>query len=90
MKSTFETIRLFFHRPVGLVELLILYARVQFCTHQDSNYRLSLKTEGICCYIHKTSSVFLSFIYQANVKYFIYKVYAAICTRHHQFSLSFI
>ena len=27
----------------------------------------------------------LSFIYQTNVKYYIYKVYAAICTRHHQF-----
>jgi hypothetical protein len=37
MKSTFETIGLFFHRPVGLVELLILYARVQFYTPQASD-----------------------------------------------------
>ena len=44
MKSTFETIRLFFHRPVGLVELLILYARVQFYTPQASDYRLISKT----------------------------------------------
>jgi hypothetical protein len=26
----------FFHRPVGLVELLILYARVQFYTPRDT------------------------------------------------------
>jgi hypothetical protein len=44
MKSTFETIWLFFHRPVGLVELLILYARVQFYTPQASDYRLNSKT----------------------------------------------
>ena len=44
MKSTFETIRLFFHGPVGLVELLILYARVQFYTPQASDYRLISKT----------------------------------------------
>ena len=41
MKSTFETIWLFFHRPVGLVELLILYACVQIYT---SDYRLISKT----------------------------------------------
>jgi hypothetical protein len=35
---------LFFHRPVGLVELLILYARVQFYTPQASDYRLISKT----------------------------------------------
>ena len=34
----------FFHRPVGLVELLILYARVQFYTLQASDYRLISKT----------------------------------------------
>ena len=67
MKSTFETIRLFFHRPVGLVELLILYARVQFCTHQASDYRLSSKTEGICCYMHKKSSAF-SLVYLIGVR----------------------
>ena len=44
MKSTFETIWLFFHRPVGLVELLILYARVQFYTPRASDYRLNSKT----------------------------------------------
>ena len=44
MKSTFETMWLFFHRPIGLVELLILYACVQFYTHQASDYRLSSKT----------------------------------------------
>jgi hypothetical protein len=46
MKSTFETIYiwLFFHRPVGLVELLILYACVQFYPHQALDYRLSSKT----------------------------------------------
>ena len=41
MKSTFETIWLFFHRPVGFVELLILYACVQIYT---SDYRLISKT----------------------------------------------
>ena len=44
MKSTFETIWLFVHRPVGLVELLISYARVQFYTPQASDYRLISKT----------------------------------------------
>ena len=44
MKSTFETIWLFFHRPVRLVELLILYARVQFYTPRASDYRLISKT----------------------------------------------
>ena len=44
MKSTFETIWLFFHRPIGLVELFILYARVQFYTHQPLDYRLISKT----------------------------------------------
>ena len=44
MKSTFETIWLFVHRPVGLVELLILYARVQFYTPRASDYRLISKT----------------------------------------------
>jgi hypothetical protein len=44
MKSTFETIWLFFHRPVGLVELLILYAHVQFYTPRVSDYRLISKT----------------------------------------------
>jgi hypothetical protein len=44
MKSTFETIWLFFHRPVGLVELLILYARAQFYTPRTSDYRLNSKT----------------------------------------------
>ena len=34
----------FFHRPVGLVELLILYARVQFYTPRASDYRLISKT----------------------------------------------
>ena len=43
MKSTFETMT-FFHRPVGLVELLILYARVQFYTPRASDYRLISKT----------------------------------------------
>ena len=45
MKSTFETIMTFFHRPVRLVELLILYACVQFYTPQASDYRLNSKTE---------------------------------------------
>ena len=44
MKSTFETIWLFFHRPVGLVELLILYVCVQFYTPRASDYRLISKT----------------------------------------------
>ena len=44
IKSTFETIRLIFHRPVGLVELLILYARVQFYMHRASDYHLISKT----------------------------------------------
>jgi hypothetical protein len=44
MKSTFETIWLFVHRSVGLVELLILYARVQFYTPRASDYRLISKT----------------------------------------------
>ena len=35
----------FFHRPVGLVELLILYAGVQFYTPRASDYRLISKTE---------------------------------------------
>jgi hypothetical protein len=43
MKSTFETIWLIFHRPVGLVELLILYARVQFYMPQASDYCLISK-----------------------------------------------
>ena len=43
MKSTFETMT-FFHWPVRLVELLILYARVQFYTPQASDYRLISKT----------------------------------------------
>jgi hypothetical protein len=47
MKSTFETIWLFFHKPVGLVELLILYARVQFYMPRASDYHLNLKTAGI-------------------------------------------
>ena len=34
----------FFHRPVGLVELLILYAHVQFYMHRASDYRLISKT----------------------------------------------
>ena len=38
----------FFHRPVELVELLILYARVQFYTPRTSDYRLISKT----VYIH--------------------------------------
>ena len=33
----------FFHRPVGLVELLILYACVQFYTPRASDYRLISK-----------------------------------------------
>ena len=37
----------FFHRPVGLVELLILYARVQFYTPRASDYRLISKTEPL-------------------------------------------
>jgi hypothetical protein len=45
MKSTFETIMTFFHRPVRLVELLILYACVQFYTPRASDYRLNSKTE---------------------------------------------
>ena len=45
MKSTFEIFDFFFHRPVGLVELLILYARVQFYTPQASEYRLISKTD---------------------------------------------
>ena len=32
------------HRPVGLVELLIVYARVQFYTPRASDYRLISKT----------------------------------------------
>ena len=36
----------FFHKPVGLVELLILYARVQFYTPPASDYRLISKTTG--------------------------------------------
>jgi hypothetical protein len=47
LKSTFETIWLLFHRPIGLVELLIWYARVQFYTHQASDYHLSSKTSHI-------------------------------------------
>ena len=47
LKSTFETIWLFFHRPVGLVELLILYVRVQFYTPQASDYRLISKTASL-------------------------------------------
>ena len=43
MKLTFETMT-FFHRPVGLVELLILYARVQFYTPRASDYLLISKT----------------------------------------------
>ena len=34
----------FSHMPVGLVELLILYARVQFYTPRASDYRLISKT----------------------------------------------
>jgi hypothetical protein len=45
MKSTFENIMTFFHRPVRLVELLILYACVQFYTPRASDYRLNSKTE---------------------------------------------
>ena len=45
MKSTFETIWLFVHRPIGLVELLIVYARVQFYTPRASDYRLISKTD---------------------------------------------
>ena len=45
MKSTSETISLFFHRPVGLVELLISYARVQFYTPRALDYRLISKTD---------------------------------------------
>ena len=47
MKSTFETMWLFFHRSVRLVELLILYARVQFYMPQASDYRLISKTEKV-------------------------------------------
>jgi hypothetical protein len=36
-----------FHRPVGLVELLILYARVQFYTPRASDYRLISKTDEV-------------------------------------------
>jgi hypothetical protein len=43
MKSTFETMT-FFHTPIRLVELLILYACVQFYTHQASDYRLISQT----------------------------------------------
>ena len=35
----------FFHRPVELVELLILYARVQFYMPWASDYRLNSKTD---------------------------------------------
>ena len=37
---------IFFPRYGGLVELLILYARVQFYTHQASDYRLISQTES--------------------------------------------
>ena len=47
MKSTFETIGLFVHKPVRLVELLILYACVQFYTPLASDYRLISKTERL-------------------------------------------
>jgi hypothetical protein len=40
----------FFHRPVGLVELLILYARVQFYTPRASDYRLISKTANVTCW----------------------------------------
>ena len=55
MKSTFETLWLFFHRLVGLVELLILYACVQFYTHRASDFRLSSKTDERLCYVSKPS-----------------------------------
>jgi hypothetical protein len=48
MKSTFETIWLFFLRPVRLVELLILYARVQFYKIRASDYRLISKIPSQC------------------------------------------
>ena len=44
MNSTFETIWLFFHRPVGLLELLILYTCVQFYMPRASDYRLISET----------------------------------------------
>ena len=40
----------FFHRPVGLVELLILYARVQFYMPQASDYHLISKTDNTLKY----------------------------------------
>ena len=51
MKSTFETIWLFFHQPVRLVELLILYARVQFYKIRASDYRLISKIDIIYTFI---------------------------------------
>jgi hypothetical protein len=38
----------FFHRLVELVELLILYACVQFDTHWASDYRLISQTGEAC------------------------------------------
>ena len=46
----------FFHWPVGLVELLILYASVQFYTPQALDYRLISKTAPeVVCLTFQTS-----------------------------------
>ena len=64
MKSTFETIWLFFYRPV------ILYACVQFYTHQASDYRLSSKTVILYIYIEILRRAWPLIIYVMNGKRF--------------------
>jgi hypothetical protein len=56
----------FVHRPVGLVELLILYARVQFYTPRASDYRLISKTGSLVGLHAVTSSII--YMYKAEQK----------------------
>ena len=75
MKSTFETIRLFFHRPVGFVELLILYACVQFYTPRASDYRLISKTVWVSnfkTFCQSSSRYWTSVIYIVKQNCYIY------------------
>ena len=66
----------FFHRPVGLVELLIVYARVQFYTPRASDYRLISKTASravIIAYVGKVLSSMHCFYQGVVIFFFSYK-----------------
>jgi hypothetical protein len=64
---------IFFPRHVGLVELLILYACVQFYTHQASDYRLISQTDRVWTFWLNISCDNL------NINWVIIKKHALFC-----------